>query len=149
MRKHIGAVCAGLAVMVAFAGEANAATDQTEKSVMDSINAIRADHGLRQLHASPSLADSAGRWSATQMRSDYYGHAARIQASSRFRTLGEVIYLHGGGQPRVGQTVSAWMHSAIHTQILLSPAFRYVGAGRATGDFNGRRTTIWTVQLGA
>lgn len=149
MRKHIGAVCAGLAVMAAFAGEANAATDQTEQSVVEAINHVRAAHGLRHLTPSPSLADSAGRWSASQMRSDYYGHASRIQASGRFRTLGEVIFLHGGVRPRVGLTVSAWMHSAIHTQILLSPAFRYVGAGRVTGDFNGRRSTIWTVQLGA
>jgi uncharacterized protein YkwD len=149
MRNHIGAICAGLAVLLTCASGAAAATDPAERSVVEAINDVRAQHGLRPLRLAPGLAASAGRWSGSQLRSDYFGHASSIRAPGRFRTLGEVLFMHSGTRPHVGAAVSGWMHSTAHAQILLTPRFRYVGAGRASGTFQGRPATIWTVQLGA
>lgn len=149
MRKHVGVFVATLAMMAVAAGGANAATEDAERSVVEGINAVRAQHGLHPLEVAPKLAHSAGRWSKHQLRSGYYGHASSIQTAARFRTLGEVIFLHGGSRPKVRQTVSGWMHSSVHSGILLSASFRYIGAGLARGHFNGRKASIWTVQVGS
>ncbi|HEY6780821.1 MAG TPA: CAP domain-containing protein [Thermoleophilaceae bacterium] len=153
MRKHIAVLCVGLAgIASASLGAASAsaaATDRAERALVEKINRVRADHGLRQLELSPSLARSAGRYSWSQMHRGYFGHAPRIQASSRYRTLGEILAIHAGANPLIGFTVSGWMHSAVHTEVVTYDRFRYIGAGRAVGHFGAwGRTTLWTVQFG-
>jgi uncharacterized protein YkwD len=151
MRKKIALLCVGLAGMAASVGEASAApTDRAEEALVKQINRVRAQHGLRGLAIAPSLARSAARWSHSQLVRGSFGHAPTIQASDRFRTLGEIIAMHVGRRPRVGFTVNAWMHSPPHTHVILHPGFRYIGAGRVVGRFGGGRgTTVWTVQFGA
>lgn len=148
MGKFVGVVGVALAVLAVAAGGANAATDDAERSVVEGINAVRAKHGLKPLTVAPKLAASAERWSSAQLNGGFYGHASSIRTAASFRTLGEVIFLHGGTKPRVRQTISGWMHSPVHNSLLLSPAFRYAGAGLARGSYNGGKAAIWTVQLG-
>ena len=153
MRKHVALLCVGLAGIatgtLGAAPASAAATDPAEQALVNKLNRVRANHGLRELQVSPSLARSAGRYSWSQMRRGYFGHAPRIQASSRYRTLGEILAMHGGGQPLIGSTVTGWLHSSIHLEVMTYGSFRYVGAGRAVGRFGGGgRTTVWTVQFG-
>jgi uncharacterized protein YkwD len=154
MRKKTALLCvglAGMATIVGGVGQASAAsTDQAERALVEKINRVRATHGLRKLAISPSLARSAARWSWSQMAREAFGHAPRIQASPRYRTLGEILAMHVGRRPHVGFTVDGWLSSPPHTHVMLEPGFRVVGAGRAVGRFGGGgRTTIWTVQFGA
>jgi uncharacterized protein YkwD len=153
MRKHVAALCVGLAWIATAAlgttGAAAATTDRAEQRLVDRLNLVRANHGLQPLAISPSLARSASRYSHRQLDYGYFGHAARIQASSRYRTLGEILAIHIGARPLVGFTVHNWMHSTIHTEVVLYQTFRYIGAGRAVGSFGGgSRATVWTVQFG-
>jgi uncharacterized protein YkwD len=81
------------------------------------------------------------------MRSGYFGHASRIHASRRFRTLGEIIEIHRGGAG-VGTAFRAWVHSPPHRAVMLMRAFKLAGAGFVSGRFHGYRDTIWTMHFG-
>jgi uncharacterized protein YkwD len=138
-------VAVAVALLVPAAG-ASAASPALK--MLKRVNSVRAKHGLRKLHLSGSLEHSARRYSRHQMRSGYFGHSSRIHASSRYRTLGEILEMHRGASPAVGFALRNWMHSPPHRSIILSSAFRYAGAGSASGRFGGHKSTIWTMHFG-
>ena len=140
------AILAVFACLLALPAVASA--NSAELRMFERVNAVRANHGLKPLRFSRSLASSADRYSNYMMSRDYFGHSSRIHASSRFRTLGEVIEYHRGSRPRVGDTIRSWMHSSGHRALLLSSRFTFAGAGYTTGRFNGRRATIWAMHFG-
>ncbi|MEA2428025.1 MAG: hypothetical protein QOF37_1653 [Thermoleophilaceae bacterium] len=115
--------------------------------MLQQVNNVRAQAGLPALHFSQSLAHSASSYSHKMMRGGYYGHAGRIQASRRFRTLGEILEYQRGG-PKIGQSMHDWMNSPEHRSIILSRAFSFAGAGYVTGRFHGRTATIWVMHFG-
>ena len=127
---------------------APAATASGDLGMVAAINEARQQHGLPALRPAPSLQHSAHAFAGHLMRIDVFSHAAQIQASPRFRALGEILALHGGRRPRRGWTVSRWMNSPGHRAVILSRAFSRVGAARAVGRFGGRRATIWVGQFG-
>lgn len=126
-----------------------AARGSAEDQMIAKINSWRAQHGLPAVRKSKSLARSAERYSWKQMRSGYFGHSSRIQASSKYRTLGEILGYHAGSRSYVGDTFRMWLNSAGHRAVIADGRFRYAGAGVASGRFQGRRAAIWTVQFGA
>jgi len=138
----------GLVVSVVVAYPAGASAATPGELVIREINRFRAAYGLQPVHASASLTRSAFSYSRAMMAWDYFGHARRIQASSRFQSLGEVLELHGGRGPAVKATVDSWKRSPLHRAALLDPSYRQIGAGRTYGRFQGRRATVWVVQLG-
>jgi uncharacterized protein YkwD len=139
----VGIACA-LALVPAPAQAASPSTVLVRK-----INEFRKAHGLRPLRVSGSLRHSAGAYSRRMMNRDYFGHGSRITASRRlFRRVGEAIEMHRGSRARASLALRRWKRSSSHRALLLSSSFRWIGAGRAVGDFRGRRSTIWVVQLG-
>jgi uncharacterized protein YkwD len=111
------------------------------------VNAERRANGLTGLNPSPALARSAGRYARSLLRRGVLAHAPRIAAPRRFRLLGEnLARISGGPQPR--RVVRMWMGSPAHRQIVLHPAVRRFGVGRATGRFHGWRTTVWLLHVG-
>ena len=123
-----------------------------ESDVIGQINQIRRDHGLRALRVSDSLMHSAQAYSNTMMDDQYFGHAARIHASSAYKRLGEILQVHTGTDPDPEWAMWDWMHSPPHRRVILDPLFRWVGAGYTTGDFwgwaHGGNDTLWTVHFG-
>lgn len=145
-RIRILAVTLLLAGVVAI--PAPAAATPANRLMVQKINAVRASHGLSRVRLSRSLTRSAFAYSRLMIAHDFFGHQSRIRASSRFNMLGEVIELHRGRRARVSRTLRSWLSSPAHRPILLHPSFRYVGAGKASGRFGGRRVTVWAVHLG-
>jgi uncharacterized protein YkwD len=137
--------CGGAPAVVT--DDANAG-EPAERAMLLKVNEVRAAHGLRPLREAPRLERSAGRYARWILRADRFEHQSRIQASSRFRRLGENLSLHGGHRPRVRYTVRAWMHSPGHRALLLSRGFRWLGAGKAAGRYGGRSATTWVLHLG-
>jgi uncharacterized protein YkwD len=135
----------GALVLALLAARAEASA---EGDVIAKINRFRADHGLRTLEVSSSLMRSAEAYSDTMMDRQYFGHANRIQASSKYRRLGEILEWHRGRNPDPGWAMRDWVHSPPHLQVILDPLFTYIGAGYVTGRFFGHRNTIWTVHFG-
>ena len=124
------------------------AKTSNSRSLVNAINFVRVTNGVKPLRVNRSLSRSSKRYSNRMMRTGYFGHASRIQASRRFRRLGEVLEWRRGHKPGVRATVRDWMRSPGHRAVILSPSFRYIGAGLSRGKFRGRRASIWVAQLG-
>ena len=125
------------------------ASERVERVMVQKVNEYRAKHGLPRLRMSRSLMASSDRYSWRQMRGGYFGHSSSIQASSKYRRLGEVLEWHSGTAARPSLAFRTWLRSGGHRAVIMDRGFRYVGAGRASGRFNGRRATIWTMQFGS
>ncbi len=126
-----------------------AAARSAEDQMLAKINSYRANHGLPKVRKSKSLTRSAERYSWKQMRGGYFGHSSRIEASSNYRRLGEILAWRSGGRAAVDATFRMWLNSGGHRAVIVDRGFRYVGAGRASGNFRGGKATIWTVQFGS
>ena len=140
------ALLAVLACLLALPAVASATSAQ--QRMHERVNALRAKHGLKPFRYSRSLAGSARRYSSHMMSSGYFGHSSRIHASSRFRTLGEILERHRGRRPAVRYALRVWMRSSYHRSLILSNNFRFAGGGFTTGRFHGRRSTIWVMHFG-
>ena len=117
-------------------------------AVVEKVNNYRAANGLHKLKLSRSLSRSSYAYARQLMRSNRFGHSSRIQASSRFRMLGENLAFSWGKRRSAGIPVRGWARSAPHRAVLLSHSFRYVGVGRVAGRFGSRRATIWVLHAG-
>jgi uncharacterized protein YkwD len=142
------ALCTLALCLIAPAAPASAARS-AEDQMVAKINSYRAKHGLPKVRKSKSLTRSAERYSWKQMRGGYFGHSSRIQASSKYRRLGEILAWSSGTAARVRQTFRMWLNSGGHRAVIMDRGFRYVGAGRASGNYRGGKATIWTVQFGS
>ena len=136
-------VCAGAPAGAPSAASAAYSGDR----MMDVINWARAQAGQRPLKRSRRLVHSAAARSELMMGSDFFAHPSRLSVPS-FDRVGEVLELHRGVRPRVMRTFRRWAASPGHREILSSRRYRWIGAARATGRFNGRRATIWVVRFG-
>ena len=141
-------VCILMTCALVLPAASPAEASSPSKVMVSKINKFRKAHGLRPVHMSGALNRSSYRYARYMMRHHYFGHASHIHASGSFRMLGEVLAMHQGRHPRPSLAVNGWKRSAIHRRVLLHPAFRYIGAGRAYGRFHGRRSMMWVVQLG-
>ena len=147
MRPLRTLVTACLALALFFPAAAQASSPP--KLMLSKINEVRARHGLRALHPSPSLNASATRYSSWLMQADYFGHRNRIRMSRRFRRRGEILALHRGDQAQIAATVDRWMRSPSHRAVILHRGLDYFGAGMTVGRFRGWRATIWVGHFGA
>jgi uncharacterized protein YkwD len=137
-----------VALASALALPAGASANSKTIRMLQAVNSVRAQNGLPKLHYSRSLAHSAHSYSRQMMRSGYFGHASRIHASRRFRTLGEIIEYRRGGRPAVGGTLRDWLNSPEHRSIIMSHSFSSAGAGYVRGRFHGHRSVIWVMHFG-
>jgi uncharacterized protein YkwD len=112
------------------------------------VNKFRANNGLPGLKRSDSLVGSARRYAHWMLAHDYFGHQSSIRAAGNFRNLGETLAWHSGSNADVVGTLSQWRHSAPHRAVLLSRAFRFIGAAPSRGNLGGRHVTAWVAQLG-
>jgi uncharacterized protein YkwD len=134
------------ALVSAFAPAPASAAARGE-TMIDTINLLRAQNGLRPLKRSRRLTRSATARAALMMRADFFAHPARLRVPT-FDSVGEVIELHPGRRARVVRTLKRWGASPPHQRVLSSRRFRWIGAGRAAGSYRGGRATIWVVRLG-
>lgn len=138
------AACLALACALTFGATASA----SPSPMIDQINQVRRAHDLPTLRYSRSLSRSSFRYSRHLVRTGRFTHAPRIMASARFSTLGEILARTPGLELQRSRTLGGWLLSPTHRAVLLSRAFRYVGAGRALAWSGGDAATIWAVQFG-
>jgi uncharacterized protein YkwD len=136
-----------VSVAVGAAVSAAPATASPEGEMFKQINSIRRAHGLHRLHPSLRLFYSASHYARRMIRSDYFGHQARIPVSRRFRLAGETLAWHSGWRLSPRRTVWQWMGSPSHRAILLSSRFTRLGVGRARGRYGSRRATMWVAHV--
>lgn len=127
------------------------AAAQARKSpspMVDKINRARLANGIRPMRYSSSLSGSSSRFARHLAASQRFAHSSRIRASGRFSRLGEILALMRGWDVQRDLTLAYWLNSPSHRAVLLSPAFRYVGAARTSGYFAGSPVMFWAVQFG-
>jgi uncharacterized protein YkwD len=112
------------------------------------INAVRADHGLPALRLAPKLMRSTKSYARQLMRNDGFSHGSSYRTRG-FKTSGEMLSFGQGWSTAPGAPVRMWLGSPTHRGLMLSRAFRYVGANPARGRFGGALRTIWVVHFGA
>jgi uncharacterized protein YkwD len=147
-RTRLRRLAACVLAFLSIAVPAGQALASPTTDVIDRINDLRRDHGLRTLQVSPSLVHSANAYADTMMDRQYFGHAGRIRASSRFERLGEILQIHVGRDPAPGWAFRDWLGSPPHLEVMLDPLFTYIGGGYTVGRFRGRTDTIWAVHFG-
>jgi uncharacterized protein YkwD len=147
MRRIAALLAISVGLVVALPA-ATASAGSAEVKMYKQINNIRKAHGLSKLRGSWSLLFSAKRYARQMIRSDYFGHQARIPVASGWGAAGETLAWHRGWVAQPRRTVSRWMHSPVHRSVLLSSRYRRIGLGKARGNFAGIRATMWVVHVG-
>lgn len=127
---------------------ASAAPADPSARMIEAINEIRADRGLRPLREAPALDRSATGWAKRIIRTNSFSHGSSYR-NNGFRTTGEILALNHGWQLRPRPALRLWLRSPGHRSLMLSSAFRFVGAGPARGNLSGGATTVWVVHFGA
>ncbi len=118
------------------------------------VDRARQRFGLAPLHARIALDRAAQHHSDEMVAHDHFAHdgpggspGTRLdRAGYRWWALGEAI---ATGYPTPAQTVRAWLHSAEHCRILLSPTYRDMGVGLNPHPVRGVASgpATWTVDL--
>ncbi len=137
--------------VLAVSAPAPAVADIPSESaaMIKKVNEARRASGLAELQTSEALTDSSRSYARYMLKHDYFGHLASIRAGGDFLMTGETLEWHSGWRPRVGFAFSQWMKSPSHRTILMSPTFRFIGAGRVRGRWGSRKATAWVAHVGA
>jgi uncharacterized protein YkwD len=148
--SHARIAFATLVAVLALLAPATAVAEIPPESaaMIQKVNEMRHSSGLTTLEASEALTGSARNYARYMLKNDYLGHLSSIQAGGNFLFLGETLAWHTGWRARVGYTFSQWMNSPPHRAVLLSPTYRFIGAGRVRGRLGSQRETAWVAHLG-
>jgi uncharacterized protein YkwD len=141
--------------------------DRLESAVLDELNLVRLEHGLKQLRLNPRLTAAADHHSLEMVHSGYFGHesadgshfAQRIKSFYRPRTarrpwtVGENLIWQARRLTARAAVVS-WLASHGHRENLLKPAYREVGISAvralgAPGVYGKQPVVVLTVDFGA
>jgi len=135
-------------MMVAVSAPAATAAPSPSERMIDAINAVRADNGLRPLREAPKLARSSQGYAKHLLRTDTFGHGSSFR-SAGFKTAGEILAYTTGWTAKPRPAIRMWMNSSGHRGLILNSAFRYIGAGVARGRLGSAMATVFVVHFGA
>jgi uncharacterized protein YkwD len=149
-----GGACADLRAMPAKLRKAAA-----RAALLCAVNRARARNGLPAFATDRRLRRAATAHARDMVRRRYFAHqraggpslSARLRAAGwHGHAAGEAIAWGCGSAAGAASTVAAWLHSAAHRAILLSPAYRRAGigvAGRAPAGCGPGAT--WVLDAGS
>ncbi|MDX6697314.1 MAG: hypothetical protein QOE65_711 [Solirubrobacteraceae bacterium] len=114
---------------------------QARHTTLCLLNRERRRHGLRPLRLNRKLSVASLRHSRNMVRRDFFAHGnfvarivnAHYVGRSGAWTLGENIAWGTGYLATPREIVKGWMNSSGHRHNILSPRFRDIGIGIATG----------------
>ena len=123
------------------------------------VNEQRVAAGLRALSHDRHLAHAAQRFSNAMVRERFFDHVSPEGSTLGQRAraagypgamLGETLGWGAGDLATPGAIVAAWMASPPHHAVLLTPQFRRIGLGVASGSPEGDpESATVTADLGA
>jgi uncharacterized protein YkwD len=110
------------------------ARDRTTSSILRAMNSVRAAHHLPSLHVNRALARAARSHSSEMARRGQFSHGAfeqRLRSYTGSRVIGENLAWMQRCDGH--KTVSMWLNSPPHRQVMLTRAFRRIGVGHRSG----------------
>ena len=130
-----------------------------EKSTYELHNQTRASNGLATLCVHEALTQAAQYHSQDMIDKGYFSHnsydgesySARLErfGYDSYEEVGENIAWGTGTKAYPDSTFQSWMNSSEHQENILSPNYREVGIGTATGECEGYSgCTMYTVDFG-
>jgi uncharacterized protein YkwD len=138
--KRLLAALAASVLLVPSTGLA-ASLSRPERSLLDQINRVRMEHGLRPLRPDARLERAARFHSREMLGSDAFTHGAfaarMVQFAVTGRFAGENLAWGTGNLATPRAIVAAWLHSPEHRANLLRPSYRRIGIGDLVGAFQG------------
>ena len=126
-----------------------------EKRLLILHNNARRDHGLSTFCVSPALQRAARAHSRDMIQRDYFSHFTKGKNESACTRITNFGYNWSYCGENIGMNATpdgmfgSWMGSPGHRRNILDPKFREIGIGARTGDYLGRKTTMYTVDFGA
>src|SRR5439155_14907096 len=125
------------ALMGPAAGAQARTVSGSAASLLQTMNSVRASHGLAPLRVDFHLVRAARSHSADMIRRQYFAHgsvAARaLAAGARGPLFGEDLAWTTGLTAQ--WVVNVWLNSPAHRAVLLRPGFNRVGIGISYGTF--------------
>ena len=147
-RRLLGAGALGACALV----PASPAAANVDTAIVSRINAVRADDGLRPLRLSTALDRAASEHCRDMIAGGGLSHGSpagslgvRLRRYVAASTFGETIAWMPSGRPAA--VVRAWLNSAPHRAVLLSPQFGRIGIGELVGSMGGRSGVSFTADL--
>lgn len=137
-----------------------------ESAVVRELNRVRTARNLQPLRTTPSLRSAARSHTKSMLDFGFFGHdsidgTAFSERIKRFYTsrgwhswsVGEALLTSRSRTTEARAIVAAWLDSAPHRQIILSPAWRDVGIGAlyapaAPREFGNVETVAVTADFG-
>jgi len=125
------------------------------QNLVNLINQARTAQNLSALNVSSKLNEAAGLKAQDMITNNYFDHTSPSgvspwywfsQAGYSFVWAGENLALHFTDTNAV---FDAWMASPGHRDNILSPNFREIGMAIATGQIDGRQTTVSVLDFGS
>lgn len=139
---------AALVAVIAPAAVAGEKGAMPAERMVAKINKVRAKHDLQPLRTAPKLMRSSRDYARHLIRTDTFAHGSSY-AKAGFETTGETLAFHRGQMRRPWPILRMWLASPAHRALILSASFSHVGAGLASGRFDGVKATIWVARFGA
>src|SRR5215210_1805628 len=140
-KKVLVAFVALISASVLVAPAADARPTRAETSLLQTVNQVRAQHGLAALRLDVRLERSARAYSAYMLRTGTFAHGdfrSRIaRYGARGPAVGENLAWAVGSNGTAEGVVRMWLASPSHRANLLRPGFRRIGIGRRVGTFAG------------
>ena len=140
--KHIRiGLCTFLAAFAVIPAAQAATLSKKERTLLETVNDVRAAHDLRPLQVDTTLVRAAQDYSTTMIRRDVFTHGALGQRLARYGArgpvFGENLAWGKGWRATPRAIVSSWMASPGHRANLLRPGWVRIGIGARTGTFLG------------
>jgi uncharacterized protein YkwD len=169
--RRIALLAAALAVLAAVptsgalasSHSQGATLSQLESSVLDDINAFRAQHGLAELRINTQLTTAARAHSHQMAQKGYFAHESAdgsafwkrmhgFYASAHSWSVGENLLWSSPGIDGA-RALKLWLASPEHRKNLVDPRWREIGvsavhAAQAPGVYHGQSVTIVTTDFG-
>ena len=147
LRLMLSRAIVSAVAMTAAPPPAHAARSMPGEGMMKAINYLRTKAGLHTLRRSDRLVRSSAARAELMMREDFFAHPAQLRVPT-FSRVGEVLEIHGGHRPRMSAALRRWRNSYGHWSVIMSSRYRWIGAARAVGRYQGARATIWVIRFG-
>lgn len=123
----------------AWEGTTTAATSEYADQLLNRVNTMRANRGIRKLRWQLCTDDFAEMWTETMVTQDLWGHSnIRVllrRCHARYASE-NLAWWTAGRSP--GQVVKSWMRSSGHRRHLLARKVRHVGVAVRYDDNRDR-----------
>ena len=138
-KKILVAFLAIFALLGATAGAEARTLSSSEASLLQTMNGVRASHGLAPLRLDVRLLRAARGHSADMLHRQYFAHGSVAGRALAHGARGPVFGedLAWGTSATAQWVINLWLASPSHRAVLLRPGFRRVGIGISLGTFAG------------